>query len=98
MLEASWRLACTMLDEVGSKMGPRWTKIAQDGSKEKKNRLRQGSWDRLGAELGPITFSKTRPEVPGAESFSANGGGRRRRRGWGRVRVGKSPARLDFGI
>ena len=74
MLEASWRLACTMLDEVGSKMGPRWTKIAQDGSKKKKNRLRQGSWDRLGAKLGPIIFFKKRPEAPGLDPSDSNGG------------------------
>ena len=36
MLGASWRLARTMLDEVVSKMSPRWTKIAQAGPKKKK--------------------------------------------------------------
>ena len=97
MLEASWRLARTMLDEVGSKMSPRWTEIAQDGSKKKK-RLRQRSWDRLGAKLGPIIFSKTRPEASGSSRPGTTGLGRRQRRGSGRVRVGKSPPGLDFGI
>ena len=49
MLEASWRLARTMLDEVGAKMSPRWTKIAQDGAKIKK--LTSGS--DLGTVLAP---------------------------------------------
>ena len=94
MLEASWRLACTMLDEVGSKMGPRWTKIAQDGSKKKKNRLRQGSWDRLGAKLGPIIFFKTRPEAPGLDDLAGTGVGRRRRRGPGEGKGGEIPTRI----
>ena len=72
MVGASWRLARTMLGEVGAKMGPRSTKIAQDGSKIKKNRLRQRSWDRLGAKLGPITFLKSRPEAPGLESVTGS--------------------------
>ena len=98
MLEASWRLAYPMLGEVGARMGPRSTKIAQDGSKEKTNSLQQRSWDRLGAKLGRISFSKSRPEAPGPEKVTATGVGRRQRRGPGRVRVGKSPPGLDFRI
>ena len=91
MVGASWRLACTMLCEVGAKMGPRSTKIAQDGSKIEKNRFRQRSWSRLGAKLGPIFFFQPRPEAPGLERIREDGLGRRRRRGLGRVRVGKNP-------
>ena len=50
MLEASWRFARTMLSEVGAKMGPRSTKIAQDGSKIKK-KIASGS--DLGVVLAP---------------------------------------------
>ena len=81
MVGASWRLARTMLGEAGAKMGPRSNKIAQDGSKIKKYRLRQRSWDRLGAKLGPIIFSKTRPEAPAPDCTTMAGSGRRRRRG-----------------
>ena len=52
MLEASWRLARTMLDEVGAKMSPRWTKIAQDGSKKKKKApaaILGPSWRQVGS-------------------------------------------------
>jgi len=63
MVGVSWRLACTMLCEVGAKMGPRSTKIAQDGSRIGKKCFRRRSWGRLGAKLGPIIFSKSRPEA-----------------------------------
>ena len=70
----------------------------QDGSKIEKNHSSRRSWGRLGAKLGPIFFSKTRPEAPGPEKLtkltSAGGGGVTP----GRVRVGKSPPGLDFRI
>ena len=96
MVGASWRLARTMLGEVGAKMGPRSTKIAQDGSTIGKN-ASDGDLG-PGAQLGSISFFKTRPEAPGLKRMAGSGSGRRRRRGWGRVRVGKSPPGLDFGI
>ena len=94
MVGASWRLAWTMLCEVGAKMDPGSTKIAQDGSKIEKNRFRRRSWGRLGAKLGPIIFFRTRPEAPGLERLRVAGLGRRQRRGPGRVRVGKIPTRV----
>ena len=102
MVGASWRLARTMLGEVGAKMGPRSTKIAQDGSKIEKKRFRRRSWGRPGAKLGPIIFSKTRPEARGMGkgwlAFFAEGSAGGRGVAPGRVRVGKSPPGLVFRI
>ena len=96
MVGASWRLACTMLCEVGAKMGPRSTKIAQDGSKIEKNRLRQRSWGRLGAKLGPIIFFKTRQRLPDWAGVTVAGVGRRRRRGPGEGKGGEIPTRVGL--
>ena len=78
MLEASWRLARRMLSEVGAKMSPRWTKIAQDGSKIKKI---APSSD-LGTVLVPSwvayffsSRARSRPEAPGMERVAVAGGG-----------------------
>ena len=81
MVGASWRLAWTMLCEVGAKMGPRSEKNVSDGD--------------LGAVLAPswvqYFFSKSRPEAPGPERITANGVGRRRRRGPGEGKGGENP-------
>ena len=78
MVGASWRLARTMLGEVGAKMGPRSTKIAQDGSKIKKN----ASGSDLGAVLAPSwvqyffpSRARRPPEAAGMKSVAVAGGG-----------------------
>ena len=96
MVGASWRLAWTMLCEVGAKMGPGSTKIAQDGSKIANFLSSRRSWGRLGAKLGPILFSKSRPEAPGLEKLTANGVGRRQRHGPGEGKGGEIPTRIGL--
>ena len=96
MVGASWRLARTMLGEIGTKMGPRSTKIAQDGSKKKTKRLRQRSWGRLGAKLGSIIFSKTRLGAMLGPKVTATDLGRRQRRGPGEGKGGEIPTRMGL--
>ena len=70
MVGASWRLARTMLDEVGAKMGLRSTKIAEAGSKIKKK-------TRPAAILGPSWR-----QVGSNNFFQDAPGGLRKLPGW----------------
>ena len=89
MVGASWRLAWTMLCEVGAKMGPGSTKIAQDGSKIANFRSSRRSWGHLGAKLVPIIFPSRSRRLPAWAGVTRGGVGRRQRRGPGEGKGGE---------
>ena len=102
MVGASWRLACTMLCEVGAKMGPRSKKIASVGDLGAQDRKKSPQTAILGPSSRQVGSNIFFLVAPGGSRIglnlqrlsSAGGGGVAP----GRVRVGKSLPGLDFRI